>query len=163
MKPTYIVILAVVLSIGLAPYIASIFSYRGASGYVGMIGGVQYDWVFVDRTHYQSPKVLIYPDHVSSSVGSHKLAITLDGQDVEFGEDKVLLLTPDKSVVRLGWNKKWFVTSSDYGSHIFGLFGHVPHFKDYQIEYPDSEQIETLIETLTRDNVMHEDTGQLNR
>jgi hypothetical protein len=153
MMRKYAIPICVVLLIGLVPYIASFFSYRGSGGSVANVYGIQYDYVLVDRSHYQSPKVLIYPkDHVSS-VSSSKLDIKVDGKDVEFGADKVLLLKPDKSVVKLGWNKEWFVTSSNWGSEIWGIFGPVPHFKRYQIEYPDSEQFKILIEQFTHNKM----------
>ncbi len=149
MKRKYIVIVVVILIIGLAPYVASVFSYRGAGGSVANVDGIQYDYIYVDRTHFQSPKVLIYPKDHMSSVGSGKLTITVEGNDIEFGDDKVLLLKPDKSVVRLGWNSEWFVSNSEYSSGIYGIFGPVPHFKSYQIDHPDSEQFKMLIAKYT--------------
>ena len=147
MKRKYIIIS--ILIIALIPYVVSIFTYRGSAGYLGRIDGIQYNYVMVDRSHYQSPKILVYPEDAVNSVTFQKLNIAVDGEDIPFGKNKVLLLSPDKSFIELGWNKDWFITSTKFSSGIYGILGPVPHFKDYQIEQPDSKQFKDLIEQYT--------------
>jgi hypothetical protein len=149
------IILALLLIgiLGSIPYVVSLSSYRSQHGYLGRIDGVQYLYDLVDRTHYDNLHVLIYPDTYGEHgerVHASKLDILLDDRPVEFGTNKVMLLKRDGTIVPLGWDKKWFITSQRFNSRIFGLFGPVPHFKSYEVEGFDADAVRPIIQQHTR-------------
>ncbi len=136
MKKKALIVVAVYLTIGLIPYAYSPFSYRSSYGNVGRMDGEVISYILVDRTHYQTPKVLLFNEQERPRLTWGRTSVLLDGKTVEFDGASVTFLDDGGALVPIPFNRDHFTTSADWSSGIYGALGPVPHFKSYQIEYP---------------------------
>ena len=137
-KSNKVKIVILVLVIGLLPYCFSFFSYRAVEGHLGegTLGKPNLAYIIVDRTHFQSPKVVFFPKNIEDDFSYKGLSIFYKGQEVDFSNSSVIAMASMDKKFEIEFDKNDFELSTEYKSGIVGLFGPVPYFKSYQIEAP---------------------------
>ncbi|MFO7908200.1 MAG: hypothetical protein R6U98_36505 [Pirellulaceae bacterium] len=142
MKRTYIIFTVIFLAIALTPYIDSFFSYRSSVGYLHD-GDTQYKYAFVDMTHYDGFKMLVFRDDVSHDITVSKGKILVDKRPMSFSH-RVGYLNDSGDVVPIYFDLSDFKHDTDWNSGVYGVLGPVPHFKDYEIEEVKSSILDKI-------------------
>ncbi len=88
-----------------------------------------------DKSHYQAFKIMYFDENLMNRISVNKGEFFVDGRIIE-GDSQSFFLKHDLSTQKVEFSIDDYKTSQEFSSGIFGLFGSVPHFKDYQVEGP---------------------------
>ena len=134
-----VLVLLATLVIGL-PWFAACTSYRSASGYLGVENDKQIQCVYVDKTHFNAYKTVLWFDNSLSIIGKDG-GIYCNGRRIEFPAQKnvALLRGPDDMIfVELG--PKYFQEAKGH-SEVLYILGKVPHFKEKNMGMIDLQKV----------------------
>jgi len=134
MKRPLLTIIIVLLVIGSIPYFISLTSYSSSTGYIG--NGIAY--ATSDKSHYQSFRIAYFENDLINRVRAKKGDFYIDGQLIN-NDSQSFFIHKDKTTQLIEFSVNDYEVSKDFSSGIYGIFGPVPHFKDYQIDAPKNE------------------------
>ena len=133
MKRTLFIAFVAVLIIGFIPYVIAVSSYRGSTG---SIDGKQM-YTLVDKTHFNCFKIAVYPTMLKSSFRSTKNVIYYNEMPIIFPDNNdCAIIDATGSISFRVTSDADYVTTTEWGSEIYGIFYRVPHFKSVQRERP---------------------------